>query len=91
MIHKAKDLSPDQREAVEALIGQTLSEQDNVSVRRLNPPANLSPERRQAILSGLYKLFARIDSQRQSVSPEAADAAIDEALRSTRPDYRPIR
>ncbi len=91
MIHKAKDLSPDQRKAVEALIGQTLSEQDHVSVRRLRPPANVSPDRRQATLVGIDQFFARIDSQRQPASAEEANAIIDEALRLTRPDYRPIR
>jgi hypothetical protein len=47
MIRHAKDLSPDQKQAVESLLGQKLSEQDNVSVRRLPPSAPLSPEHRR--------------------------------------------
>ena len=71
MIHKAKDLSPDQRTAIESLIGQTLAEKDD-SCR----PGGA---------------FARVDAQRQPVSDEEAEAIINEALRSTRPNYRPVR
>jgi len=91
MIHKAKDLSPDQRLAIENLIGQSLSEHDDVSIRKLSFITQLAPERRQEILNELDKYFARIDSQRQPLPEEEADAIINEALRSTRPDYRPMR
>ena len=91
MIRPAKDLSPDQRLVVENLIGETLSETDNISVRRLRPSTQLSGQRRQDILSALESYFAKIDVQRQIVSQEEADAAINEALRSTRPNYRPVR
>lgn len=49
-----------------------------------------APEERQEILDDLDRYFARIDAKRQPVSEEEADAIINEALRSTRPDYRPI-
>jgi len=91
MICQAKDLSPDQRQAIESLIGQKLSEQDNVSIQRLSQPAQLSDPQRQNLVKSLESYFAKVDAQRQSVSPEEADAAIDEALRSTRPNYRPVR
>jgi hypothetical protein len=91
VIHRAKDLSPDQRLTIERLIGQTLSEQDNISVRKLSPPAHLSPERRQQILNDLQAYFSQIDAQRQPMSDDEADELINEALRSTRPNYRPVR
>jgi hypothetical protein len=50
----------------------------------------LVPEERQEILDDLDRYFARIDAKRRPVSEEEADAIINEALRSTRPDYRPI-
>ena len=46
-------------------------------------------EKRAEILDGLREYFARIDRQRQPVSDEEADEIINEALRSTRPNYRP--
>ena len=91
MIRNAKDLSPDQKLAIESLIGHALSEQDHISVRRFTPVPQVSDKRRQEILSGLESHFARVDAQRPAVSAEEAAAIIDEALRSTRPNYQPIR
>ncbi len=91
MILKAKDLSPEQRLVLEGILGQSVSELDDISVRKLSPPPSHLPERRAEILGGLREYFARIDRQRQPVSDEEADEIINEALRSTRPNYRPVR
>ena len=90
MIHKAADLSEDQKLAIESLIGQRLSEQDNVSVRRLPPPPELSAERRQEIADGLRHYFAQVDAQRQPMSEAEAEDVINEALRSVKPGFRPL-
>ena len=90
MIRSAKDLSPEQKVAIESLLGRKLLESEDVSVRTIDPPA-LTDERRAEVLHGLEEYFAKVDSQRQPVSPEEANAAIDEALRSVRPNYRSIR
>jgi hypothetical protein len=37
------------------------------------------------------KYFAKIDAQRKPVSEEEEEEIINEALRSTRPGYRPVR
>jgi len=91
MIHKAKDLSPGQRMVIEDLLGRPLSEHEEVSLRVLQPPKDISPERRQEILDGLNAYFARIDAQRKPVSDEEAEEIINEALRSARSTYRPVR
>ena len=65
MIHKASDLSSEQRMALESLLGRALSDQEAVSVRAFEPPP-LSGEQRQEILAGLDGLdayFARIDAR----------------------------
>ena len=90
MICNAKDLSPDQKAAIESLLGRRVLEDEAISVRAIQPPA-LSDQRRQELVEQLQKYFAEVDAQRQSISPEEADAIIDEALRSARPHYRPIR
>ncbi|MGO9895481.1 MAG: hypothetical protein ACLPX8_14880 [Bryobacteraceae bacterium] len=90
MIRDAKDLSPDQKAAIESLLGRRVLEDEAISVRAIQPPA-LSDQRRLEILGGLEAYFAKVDAQRQPASPEEADAIIDEALRSTRPNYRSIR
>jgi hypothetical protein len=90
MIRNAKDLSPDQKAAIESLLGRRVLDDEAISVRALEPPA-LPDQKRAEILSGLEAYFARVDAQRQPVSPEEADAIIDEALRSTRPNYHSVR
>jgi hypothetical protein len=90
MIRKAADLSEDQKLAIESLIGQRLSEQDNVSVRKLPTQPELSAERRKEIAEGLRRYFAQVDVQRQPMSEEEAEALINERLRSVKPGYRPI-
>jgi hypothetical protein len=90
MIRDAKDLSPDQKTVIESLLGRRVLEGEAISVRAIEPPA-LSDERRTEILHGLEAYFAQVDKQRQPASPEEADAIINEALRSTRPSYRPVR
>jgi len=93
MMHHVKDLSPEQRIAVESLLGRSVSEDDAVSIKALNPsaivPSRLSKEEQKAALEKLDLYFARADAQRQPVSQEEEEAIIDEALRSTRPGYRP--
>ena len=91
MIHKAKDLSPQQKLALESLLGRAISEQEAISIRTLEAPPEMSPERRREILDSLEAHFLRVDAQRMPVSGAEADGIIDEALRSTRPGYRPVR
>lgn len=65
-------------------------ENEAISVRALEPHA-ISDVRRNEVISGLEKYFEQVDVRRQPVTPEEADAIIDEALRSTRPNYQPVR
>lgn len=88
MIRDVKDLSPDQKTVVEALLGRPVNEHEVVSVQAFQPPA-LSDHRRAEIVEGLRRYFAEIDVQRQPVSAEEADEIINEAMRSSRPGYRP--
>jgi len=37
MIHKAKDLSPDQKLAIESLLGRSVGEDEAISIRTLAP------------------------------------------------------
>jgi hypothetical protein len=90
MIHNAKDLSADQKTVIEGLLGRRVLESEEISVRAIQPPP-ISDERRTEVLRDLKAFFAEVDVQRKPVSPEEADAIIDEALRSTRPNYQPIR
>jgi hypothetical protein len=53
MIHKAKDLSSEQRLAIESLLGRAIAEQEEISIRTLPETLPVSAERRQAIIEAL--------------------------------------
>jgi hypothetical protein len=46
MIHKAKDLSPDQKMAIESLLGRAIAENEEISIRTTTLPS--APEWLQA-------------------------------------------
>jgi hypothetical protein len=62
MLHQVKDLSPEQKRAAEVLLGQAVSEDDAVSIKRLCPttiiPSKLSPEERLEALRAIERRFA---------------------------------
>jgi len=93
MIHRATDLSPDQKLLIERRLGRRVLEDEAVedeaiSVRAFAPAA-IPEERRPEIADELRKYFAEVDANRSPASPEEADEVIIEAIRSTRPSYRP--
>jgi hypothetical protein len=88
MIRDVKDLSPDQKMAVESLLGRSVLEQETVSVQAFQPPA-ISDLRRQQIVGALRQYFAEVDATRQPVTAREADDIVNEAMRSSRPGYRP--
>ena len=92
MLYQVKDLSPEQRRAAEILLGHPVSEDEAVSIKSLGPttiiPSKLSPEDRVEALRAMEKRFAT--ANRPEVSEGDEEAAVNEALRSTRPNYRPV-
>ncbi len=92
MLHHVKDLSPEQRHAAEILLGHAVSEDETVSIKILGLstliPSKLSPEARIEALKALNDRFANRGVS--EVDAEAEEAAVNEAMRSTRPNYRPL-
>ena len=88
MIRNAKDLSPDQRAAIESLLGRRVLEDEAISIRAIEPPG-LTDQRRQEQAAELRKYFSEVDAHRQPGSGEDADEILTEAIRSSRPGYRP--
>jgi hypothetical protein len=93
MLYQVKDLSPEQKEAAEKLLGHSVSEDEAVSIKRIRAssilPSELSPEERTQALKKLDAYFAKVDAKRLPVSEEEEEAIITEALRFARPTYRP--
>jgi hypothetical protein len=71
MLHRVKDLSPEQKLAIEALLGRAISDEEAVSVRAVLPaaivPSPFSPQERSAALRQIDEYFARIDANRKPV------------------------
>ena len=90
MIRHAKDLSVDQKAAIESLLGRRVLENEAISIRAIEPPA-LSDRRRREQTAELRKYFSEVDARRKPGSPEEAEEILTEAIRSSRPGYRPHR
>jgi hypothetical protein len=90
MTHPVKDLSVEQRLAVESLLGRAVSDDESVSVKALSPTLRPTEEDRKAAIKGLHRYFAQVDANRQQVSDEEEDSIINEAIQSVRPGYRPV-
>ena len=76
MIRDAKDLSPDQKTAIEGLLGRAISENERMGVRTLTQPR--APE-------GLRKSWESAEHLGlQGISVEDIDAEISSARRARR-------
>lgn len=81
MIHKAKDLSPDQKLAIESLLGRTVDEDEAISIRALasaSAPEWLQQSWETARRAGLDRLSAA-----------EIDAEIDAARKARRSRQHP--
>jgi len=93
MLHRVKDLSPEQRATIEALLGHRVSEDEAVSVSSLRPsniiPSKLTPAARLRAFEELNAFFAEGD-EAVAVDPEDEEALVNEAIRTSRPHFRPL-
>jgi hypothetical protein len=88
MLHRVKDPSPEQRHAAEILLGRPVSEEAAVIIKSLDPagiiPSRLSHDQRiEALKSSVQRLAG------PAISGHEEEAAVNEAMRSVRPNYRP--
>jgi hypothetical protein len=88
MIHKAKNLSPAQKVAIESLLGRHVLDDEAISVRAIEPPV-LSDQQKHELAEHLRKYFAEVDARRHPGSAEEAEDILTAAIRSRRPGYRP--
>ncbi len=80
MIHRAKDLSPNQKMAIESLLGRVVTEDEAISIRTVSPAS--VPEWLQKCWESAKELGL------DRLSMEEIDAEID-AARKARRDRRP--
>jgi hypothetical protein len=88
LIHKANELKPQTRAAVEAELGRSLRDDEDVSIMAF--PVHDSPAGEVRCEAGrkLETYLKRVDGAASDSSNEEAEAALNEALQKTRPGYR---
>ena len=91
MAYLVKNLSAQQRLAIESLLGRNISEKESIAIRAYEPPPALSQEKKAEVIAGLEAHFAAADASHEPVSAEEAEAVFEEAMRSSRTEYRTHR
>ena len=76
MICNANDLSPEQKAALETLLGRRVQEGEAISVRTFEP-ATVSHQRKLEIANELRKYFAEVDASRKSFAQAFAPTRED--------------
>lgn len=82
-LHKACDLSPDQRRALESLLGRSLDADEMVSVRTSKGQIlkeAVTGDAREETFRNLFDRIERTARRVEGVPEEEVDAAIDEAV-----------
>jgi len=84
------DLPASERHTLEGMLGQSLSPDQRVFVMAYTPNAVPDKSAREAARAGLQRTFEKIDEYgaAHGITPEEADAAIDEAMQHVRPRKR---
>ncbi len=93
-VHKAASLSAEVLATLETLLGRTIAADEDVSVMAIPPHGAPSQEAREHAVQRLEEMFRVADeraAERADESPDDIEEIIDEALRSVRPRYQPMR
>jgi len=83
-VHKARELTLEERLIVERWLGRSLGEEETLSLNVYSPhPAPSEPER-QALRQQIISQARQIGSRAPELGEEEADALLEEALREIR-------
>lgn len=88
LIHKARELKPQTRAAVEAELGRSLSDEEDVSIMAFATHEAPAGEVRSRANQDLAAYLKRVDKQTAKVTGEEAEETLQEALKKARPGYR---
>ena len=80
------DLSREQRQAVESMVGHALDSQDVLFLVVMRPGQEPTVQDKARARARLDKVFQQADrfGEQQGIQPDAADAAIDDAVQDVR-------
>ncbi len=87
LIHKARELRPRTRAALEAELGRCLQDNEEVSIMAFEPHETPAGDARGGAARGLEEYFDRIDQKSKDIPDQEMQDALNEAVRSVRPGY----
>jgi hypothetical protein len=88
VIQRANDLSPALRAAVEAQLGRSLRDEEEVTIRTSDTHAAPKGDARREVAERIRAHVELADSRRVPGSDEEIEREINESLREIRPNYR---
>ena len=88
LIHKARELKPQTRAAVEAELGRSLKDDEEVRIMAFATHEAPTGEVRSRAGEKLETYFKKIDKQTAKLTGEETEEALQEALKKVRPGYR---
>jgi hypothetical protein len=91
MVYRPNDLTEEQRRTVESLLGRPLADDEDVSVDAVPRKPHLTAQEKVERLLFLGSYFDKVHAHQGALDSDETDELIDEALRSERPGYRPVR
>ena len=86
LVHNVKDMTPDTRHGIEAVLGEALQDDQVVYLVVITPDAEPIDEKRAAAIADLHGICKQGTAHRESlgVSIEEADEALEEAMEHVR-------
>lgn len=88
MIRNANELTPAEKATFEKILGRSIHQSESISICAFEEP-QMSLEQKREIASELARYFAVVDQAALAVSELEYEDALNEAMRSVRPGYRP--
>ena len=90
-IQKAEDLSAAVKSALESLLGRSLEADEEVSVMAFRPHEAPQGPVRDQLAQRLNQQMDAMAGRVKDASDDELDEILDDAMRSARPGYRPIK
>ena len=90
-IRKAEDLSESVKAALESLLGRTLEADEEISIMVYRPLDLLQDPIRDRLVQSFNEQMNALAGRVRDASDDELDEILDEAMRSARPGYRPIK
>ncbi len=91
LVHKASELKPQTRAAIEAEFGRALRDDEQVSITACAAEETSKESSRSAALRRLEAHYARMDEKTKDIPEQEIEQILLEAIRSVRPGYEERR